>query len=146
MDLSPIVNAAVQLAAIVIIAVGTWAIQRAVAYAQAYFRVKVNSAIVQGFDDALARAVHAAAGQAEDLVKAKGWDHPDVKNTIVRLAVEYALNKSIPALKMIGLDPADPGGATTRYLTDELNRIFPTAIAPVAASPVTPPAQVEGKV
>ena len=37
----------------------------------------------------------------------------------------------IPALQSVGLDPSDPNGATTAYITQELNRIFPVAMAHV---------------
>ena len=140
-DLSPVINAALSLAGIGIITIGTWAIHKAAGY----LGVQQNNAAIAGLDDALTRAVHDGASVLESDIKTKGWDNPDVRNAIVSVALTYLTSKAVPALKAAGLDPADPSGATTRYLTDELNRIFPTAIAPVAASPVTPPVQAEQK-
>lgn len=134
-DLSPIESAAISLAAVALSTFGTWALYRLADL----FHISRQNVAIQGFDNALVKSVQAGAGAVNDEIKAKGWDHVDVKSSIVALAAPYAMAKFAPALKSIGLDPADPGGATTRYLTDELNRIFPTAMIPVAQSPVTPP-------
>lgn len=133
-DLSPLVGAALSLCAIAITTVGSWALARMARR----LGIDANSAAMADFDDGLKRAVHAAAGQAQDLIAAKGYDHVETKNAIVELAAPYMIAKFAPALRSVGLDPADPGGATTAYLTAELNRVLPTAIAPIAASPAMP--------
>jgi|ERR1041385_2358644 hypothetical protein len=134
-DLTPIIQAVLGLAAIAITTLGTLAVKRLADW----LGVQANSAAVTQLDAALTRAVHAGASEAQDLIREKGWDHVDVKNAIVASGARIVIDKFAPALKSVGLDPADPNGATTKYLTEELSRIFPTAIAPVAASPVTPP-------
>lgn len=134
-DLSPLVNAAISLGAVVIAALGSWALARLAAW----LGVSRQSAAIQAFDDALTRSIQAGAAAAAGEIAAKGWNHVDVKNLIIGMGARYALDKAVPALKGIGLDPSDPNGATTAYITAELNRLFPTAIAPIAASPVTPP-------
>lgn len=136
MDLTPIEQPIIALAGIVVTAAAGWLAQRL----GSYLGIKRNDAAMQAFDAALARSVQAGASGAQDLIKAKGWDHVDVKNSIVATAAPILITRFAPALVGVGLDPADPGGTTTAYVTAELNRIFPTAMTAVAASPVTPPA------
>lgn len=134
-DLSPMISAALALCALTLTTVGTWAIGRLAAK----LGIEANSAAVKGFDDALNKSVQAGAGFAQAEIAAKGYDHPDVKSAIVAFGAQYAVEKFAPALKAVGLDPANPA-ATSAYLTAELNRVFPLAMTPVAASPTTPPA------
>lgn len=134
-DLSPVFGAVLSLCAIALTTFGTWAIGRLATK----LGIQANNEAVQAFDDALTKAVHAGAMGAQDLIAANGYDHPAVKNTILAIAAPYAISKFAPALKGIGLDPTDPI-KTTNYLKAELDRIFPTAMVPIAASPVTPPA------
>lgn len=134
-DLAPLLQALVSLAVVAIGSLGGWAIQRLAKK----LGVDRNATAMAAFDAALERAIRAGAGQMTDLIRDRGWDHVEVKNAILAAAANYAVARAGPALKAVGLDPADPGGATSAYLAAELDRLFPTAIAPVAASPVTPP-------
>ena len=135
MDLSPIEQPIIALAGVVVTAAAGWLAQRVAAY----LGIKKNDAAMQSFDAALTRAVQAGASGAQGLIKQKGWDHVDVKNAVIAAAAPIAIARFAPALASIGLDPSDPHGATTAYVTAELNRVFPTAMTGVAASPVTPP-------
>lgn len=132
LDLTPILTPLLQLAGIALAAGATWAVGRAASY----FHISAQNTAIQAFDDALVRSIHAGAGAAADAIKANGYDHVDVQSQIVAWAAPYAMEKFGPALKNIGLDPNDPA-ATTRYITDELNRVFPAAITLYAASPAT---------
>ena len=136
MDLTPIFQSVIGLCAIGITAAGTWALARVAGH----FKISAQNAVVKGFDDALTKAVQAGAGSAMSLVQSKGWTDPAVKSAVLDFAAPYMIAKFAPALASIGLDPTDPNGATTAYINAELNRVFPLAMAPVAASPVTPPA------
>lgn len=133
-DLTPIIQALLSLAALVITILGTMVVNRIATWVG----IQSNSAALAQFDAVLTKAVQSAASDADNLIRAKGWDHPDVKSAIVAAGAGIAIAKFTPALISMGLDPSDPNGATTQYLKEELSRIFPTAMAPVAASPVTP--------
>lgn len=133
-DLSPVVGATLSLCAVALTTFGTWAIARLARK----LGIQANNAAVVAFDDALARSVHAGASALQQTIAAKGYDHPETKNAILAFAAPYAIDKFAPALKGIGLDPADPF-TTGNYLREELDRIFPTAMTAIAASPVTPP-------
>lgn len=135
-DFSPVLQSVIGLCALALTALGSWALHRLAGY----LGVSQQSAAISAFDDALTRAVHAGASAAQNEIATKGWDHVDVKNQVVAMGIGYAIEHFAPALKGIGLDPTDPNGATSDYLKAEINRIFPTAMASVAASPVTPPA------
>lgn len=133
-DLSPVIGAVISLCALAITTLGGWALAR---LAQK-LGVQANNAAVAAFDDAINKSVQAGAAELQHLIEAKGWSHPETKNAIVAWAAPYAIDKFKDALKGVGLDPGN------RALTEDtiraaLNRAFPTAIAPVAASPVTPP-------
>jgi len=133
-DLSPIFGAVISLCAIALTTFGTWALSR---FARK-LGIEANSEAIQAFDDALGKAIQAGAGAMRDTIAAKGYDHIETKNAILAFALPYAVAKFAPALRSIGLDPDNPA-ATDTYLRAELNRLFPTAMMPVAASPVTPP-------
>ena len=134
-DVSPILQAVVGLAAAALTAFGG-VITAKVAQ---HFNISMNSTAMKAFDDALTRAIQAGAADAQAQIAIKGWDHIDVKNEVLATAASYAINKSVPALKGIGLDPNNP--ATSTYLRAELGRMFPAAMAQIAASPTTPPTQ-----
>jgi hypothetical protein len=134
-DLTPIIVAVISLSGMALTTVGTWALGR---LAQ-WLNIRRNSAAIQAFDEAIAKAVHAGAGEFQNMILADGYGSIKVKSAILAAAAPYAIARFAPALKGIGLDPNDPA-ATSDYLTKELDRIFPTAMTEFARSPVTPPA------
>lgn len=132
-DWAPVIATVISLCAVALTTFGSWAIARLAKK----LGVEANSAAIQGFDDALAKAIHAGAVNAQDLIATLGYGHADVKNAVLAFAANYTGAKFAPALRGINLDPDDQ--ATSRYLMAELDRIFPTAMTTVAASPVMPP-------
>lgn len=133
-DLSPILSSLVQLGALALMAVGGWAIQRFAAK----MKVDTDSALVRKLDDALNKSIAAGATGLNNEIKQKGWDHPDVKNAVIRAGAAYLTNNWPDLLKEVGIPP---GGSTSTYMKIQslLDRAFPTAIGPVANSPATPP-------
>lgn len=133
-DLQPLITSLVGLAALAITTIGTLAVKRIADYVG----IKISDQKMKLLDSVLSKAVASGAMQANDIIAAKGWDHPEVHNAVIAKAMNYAIEKFPDALTMAGLDPTDP--ATAGHLESALQRILPTAIAPVAASPATPAA------
>lgn len=133
-DLAPVVTAVVGLCAVAMTTFGSWALTR---LAQK-LSVQANNAAVAAFDDAIRKSVQAGASALQGEIAAKGWSHPEVKSAIVAWGAPYAMERFKDAMRGVGLDPDDPV-VTAGTVEAALNRAFPTAIAPVAASPVTPP-------
>lgn len=135
-DLSPIFEALIGVCAVALTTFGSWALGR---LAQK-IGVQTNNEAIRAFDEALAKSIQAGASALQGLIHQRGYDSPEVKSAIVAWAVPYAVSKFSPALRSIGLDPNN-AAATGAYLRAELDRIFPLAMTPIGASPVTPPLQ-----
>jgi len=136
-DLSPVLSTAIQLGALGLMVVGGWAIQRLAVK----LGVDAHAAVANQLDQVVNKAIATGAAAANDTIKAKGWDHPDVKNQVLAVAAVALRSEAPGLLKKAGIDLGDPVTAAARIQT-LLNRAFPTAMAPVAASPVTPPTPV----
>lgn len=134
-DVTPVTNALMQLAAAVVLAVGTWAVSRFVQW----LGLKNAAQATANLDDVLQKGVTYGLQQSLDLIKQKGWDHVDVRNQVLDTALPYVISRFPDTLAAVGLDPNN-----TQDLTDKvrgaLDRAFPHAAAVAAASPATPPA------
>lgn len=128
-DISPLITDAVELGALAMTVVGTWALQR---LAQR-LGVQLSAARAQLVDATLTKAIGAGAAAAEQLAAAKGWDHPDVKNATLAGALQFLDDHAAAALKTVGLDPV----ADKTQIAAHLNALLPAAMAPIAASPAT---------
>jgi hypothetical protein len=137
-DLTPIVGSAITLCAIALTTVGAWALKRL----PTHLGVQTNTVAMQSLDEALTRAIQSGAAAAQEVIKVHGWDHPEVKSQVLASALDYAAANCGPALKAAGINLADWAG-TESYLHGELERLFPTAMAPIVYSPVTPPATAD---
>jgi len=141
-DLTSVVQAVLGLCAVAITIFGGIALQ---ALAKR-FNLQISAGQIAAFDDALAKSLSYGVTAADTQIKAKGWDHPDVKNAVVASALTYAVAKFPAALHDIGLSANidDPKNAQT--ITEALRRALPAAMTAAAASPATPPAPVQSVV
>jgi hypothetical protein len=133
-DFSPVLNAVIGLSASALLAGGGLALTRVFTWL-GYKADDQRRTLAEGL---FQKMIAAGASATEAEIKAKGWDHPDVKNSIIAMGLEYGIKEFQPGLKLAGLDPSDP--ATPAFIRSSLDRIFATAVAPIVASPVTPPA------
>lgn len=132
--LDPIIQTVLQVMAMAIASVAIWAITRVAQH----FGLKVSAEQSAQFDGALTKLVQSGVAKANDLIEAHGWDHVAVKNATIAGAMTGAAAKFPDALAGVGLSPDDP--AFGQKLREALERIYPAAMAEVAASPATPPA------
>ena len=81
-----------------------------------------------------------AAVNSSALITEKGWDHIDVHNQVVGLALNSIVGRFPDVLKGVGLSPdlSDPKNVET--ITNALKRAMPAAFTAAANSPATPPA------
>lgn len=112
-----------------------WLIQRAAGLIKQHLTAGQTAAL----DDAAGKALQFGITQAQGMIKAKGWDHVDVKDAVVATAAQYAASKFPDALKGAGIDTTSVASATAS-LDGILQRKFPEVAAQMAASPATPPA------
>lgn len=138
-DLSTVIQAVIGLCATAITIFGGIALT---ALAKR-LNVQVSTAQVAMFDDALGKSLAAGVSASTAAIAAKGWDHIDVKNHVIGLALNTAVSKFPAALKGVGLsaDLSDPMNVKT--ITEALERALPAAFTAAAASPATPPAPVQ---
>ncbi len=143
-DLQPIITAVVEIAGLALAAVGTSFISWAAATANKRWNTQISAANVAAFDDQLTKAVTFGAMQSQKLIAEKGWDHIDVKNQVLSLALTSLVSKAGDTLKTMGLT-GHLGLLDPKYTHDKeiiqqaLLRVFPSAMAAVASSPSTPP-------
>jgi hypothetical protein len=131
----PIIQTVLQGLAVAIAGGIIWLIKRGLAY----LGLKISADQADAYSDALTKLVQSGAAKLDnDVIVAKGWDHVDVKNATIANALNGAAAKFPEALAGVGLDPAAPD--FNAKLQAGLERVYATAMIPVAASPVTPPA------
>ena len=134
-DLSPVVNVLLQLAATVLLAAGTWAIGMVVRW----LGLKNAAQVTASLDDALQKSVTYGLQQSQDVIRQKDWDHVDVRSVALAHAVPYLIQHFPDALGAAGVDLSDRA-ALWATVTGALDRAFPHAAAIAANSPATPPA------
>jgi hypothetical protein len=88
------------------------------------------------FDSALHKLVTMGASKSMGIIEAAGWNHPSVKDAILREAINAAMEKFPDAMKGVGIELGEPN--STRKIRDALERVYPLAMTSVVASPVTP--------
>lgn len=130
-DLAPLVQVTVSLAALGLSTVGMWALMRLARK----LGIQTTQAQQQQVEIAINKAVQAGAVYAESAAEQHGWAHPQVKSMIVGQAINYAVARFPDTLKAAGIDPSDPADA--EKLRGAIQRALPAAVTPVAASPAT---------
>jgi hypothetical protein len=135
-DFSNVIQSVLGLCAVGISIFGGIALQRLAAH----FNVQISAQQTATFDDALNKALAFGVVKSEAAIAAKGWDHPDVKNQVVGLALNYAVSRFPAALTAVGLSSSVSDPVNVKTITDALQRALPAAMTAAAASPATPPA------
>lgn len=130
-DLTPVLQPLLE----IIVAVLGAAISYAALRLAQRLHINVSAERQQLFDQALHKALTYGIGQAHDAIAAKGWDHPEVKNAVLRDALAAVVVKFPDAIRGVGLTP----DAASLAVREALERAWPSAAAAAAASPVTPP-------
>lgn len=133
-DLSSLEQQALQVLGAVILGIGIVAGKRFLAW----MNYKVTDAQKLEMEDVTGKALQYGISKTTDMIKARGWDHPDVKSQVIAEALEYAKDKFPGALARAGIDTTDPL-ATAQQMSGILERKFPEAATVAVASPVTPP-------
>lgn len=130
-DLTPLLQAAMSLAVLVLGTVGTWALTRL----GQKLGIQTTQAQQQQIETVINKAVQAGAVLAEDAARTHGWDHPVVKSQILASAIQYAADRFPDTLKQAGIDPSNAADAA--QLRSAIARALPAAVTPVASSPAT---------
>jgi hypothetical protein len=99
--------------------------------------LKISSQTSDMLEQAAYKAATFGLGRVQDLIAAKGWDHPEVKSQAVALAIPYFTSRFPEALKAAGVNVNDPV-ALSATVEGLLERIFPAAARDAAKSPATP--------
>lgn len=132
-DITPITSAVVQILAAIILAMGTWAIGRAVQW----LGLKNSQQISENLDKALEKAVTYGIQQAQEEIRIKGWDSIQVKNETLAHAMPYFIERFSDTLRAAGINPS--GEQINNLVKGALDRAYPQAVSKAAASPATPP-------
>lgn len=130
-DLSPVIQALLGLAALAIGTFGAWALQRLAVR----FGIQIDAARKEQLETALTKAAQAGAVAVEGMAAERGWNHPAVKSEMLGQGLNYLVDRFADTLKQAGLDPYKIEDA--ERIRGAMERIMPAAAAPVAASPVT---------
>lgn len=134
LSLNPIFSVLLQLAATVILALGSWAIARLTRW----LNLKSSAQLTEALDTALQKSVIFGLQQSQEEIRAKGWDSVEVKNAALAVALPYMTSRFGDTLKLVGVDVNNPA-ALTQTVKDALDRAFPSAATQASASPATPP-------
>ena len=135
LDITPITQALTQIAAAAILALGTWAVGRAIQW----LGLKNSAQATAAVDGALEKAVTYGLQQVQAQIATNGWDHPQVKNDALAKALPYMTSHFNDTLKAAGVPVGDQGKMDS-IVSEALDRAFPSAVAAAASSPATPPA------
>ena len=134
MTYDPIITALLQLMAMLILGVGTWAIGRLVQW----LGLRNSAQATANFDDALQKSVTYGLQQVQDQIRQHGWDNAEVKNRALAVALTYMNGRFGSTLKAAGVHGPSQAEIDA-ILAGALDRMFPHAAAVAAASPATPP-------
>lgn len=93
-------------------------------------------------DEVAQKSMDAAVSTLTGEIKAKGWDHPDIKSAALNTAIAYAAQNFPGALKKEGIDPTNPEQLATK-LQGIMERVFVPSTTAAAKSPATPPAPTD---
>lgn len=135
-DFFGVIHGALELAGVVVTVFGGVALQ---AIARK-FKTDASAQQVAAFDGALGKALQFGVTASEDLIRAKGWDHVDVKSQVVGIALNTMVARFPGALAAVGLSANLGDPANQKAIQDALQRALPAAFTVAAASPATPPA------
>jgi hypothetical protein len=131
-DPSILINALLQVAAALVLALGTLAITKLTRW----LGLQGDAAARAAFDEVLQKAVTFGLQQTQAQIARHGWDDPTVKTTALGFAAPYVQRfpDVLKALKVDRLDAAQLNAA----ILQALDRAYPHAAAVAASSPATP--------
>lgn len=104
--------------------------------------LQVTEAQQDAMNDLAHKSVAYGITTATAEIKAKGWDHIDVKNAVAAAAGQYAVTQFPGVLKQAGIDLSNPAAAASMLTNGIMQRVFPQAVTAAAFSPATPPADL----
>lgn len=136
-DLTQIEQQLLQIIAIIILTILGFIGKRILAW----MGIKLSDAGKAELEDAVGKSLTYGLAKSTDLIKAKGWDHADVKNKTIQEGLAYVLAKFPDAMARAGIDSNNPVEVFQK-LSGLMERKFPEAVTLAAASPATPPAPV----
>jgi hypothetical protein len=132
-DLSPVITPLLSVVGIALATAATWALTKL----GQKWGIDKNTAVMANLNTAAMNGISAAVMAAQQQIKAKGWDHPEVQNALVATAASYVADKFPDTLAKAGLDPSTTQGQ--QDIRDLVTRALPAGVAAAAASPTTPP-------
>ena len=104
--------------------------------------LQVTDAQQDALNDMAHKSVSYGIGTATAEIKAKGWDHIDVKNAVAQAAGQYAVTQFPGLLKQAGIDMSNPAATASMLSAGIMTRVFPDAVSRASFSPATPPADL----
>lgn len=104
--------------------------------------LSVTEAQQDAMNDLAHKSVAYGITTATAEIKAKGWDHVDVKNAVAAAAGQYAVTQFPGVLKQAGIDLSNPAAAASMLQNGIMTRVFPQAVTAASFSPATPPADL----
>lgn len=119
-DLSPVLNVVIQIAALVLMGLAAWIAQKAAAW----LHISTQSALFQNVLDAVDRGI--AYGQQQAAAKVAAGVPVQVNNAVAASAANYVITKMPDTLTSLGMTPA--------HVADLVLAKLPPA-DPVAAAP-----------
>src|SRR5882672_7902152 len=124
MDLSAIETQILQAIGGVVLIGVLWAIR----YGAGILQIKLSDTQKAELEDVAGKSLAFGLSKIDAVIRAKGWDHIDVKNQAVQLAVGYAVTKFPDAMQRAGIDATSTKTAAIP-LTPLLERKFPEVAA-----------------
>lgn len=106
----------------------------------AWLHITLTAARQAALAGAVDKMMTLGVTQADRIIRANGWDHPDSKNAVINLALSGVETKFQTTLANAKINPDDP--VDRLKLTEMMERLWPDVATRLAASPVTPPAPV----
>jgi hypothetical protein len=97
-----------------------------------------DTAMMANIDAVAQKGISFAVMAAQEQIKAKGWDHPEVQNQLIAGAAQYVADNFQGTLAKAGIDPTTPEGTAT--IKNIVTRALPAGTAAAEASPTTPAA------
>lgn len=126
-DLSPVIQTLATTVATVVLALGAIVVHKINVWlgAKTGHQNLINEDMVRGYlHNALDGAVHYAVSQAGSA----NWSHPDVKNALIKEAIDYAEQRVPDAIAYFKLDADD----LEKLITAKLSQLLPAAPTPTS--------------
>lgn len=134
MDIHDIELQILQLLALIIGSLIILALKRMLSY----LHIQLDANRSAALEAAVNKAMTFGVTQADAEIRAKGWDHPDVKNSVLQFGLVQLGSAFGDTLSRAGIELDDP--ICRLQLESMMERMWPDIATRAAASPVTPAA------